>query len=101
MRTYQNPVGWRGYWGSPAEASAALGKDLIDEFIDRGTRLAEKVLAREDLSNLPVFPNTFTASPEAAAEAEAVVKTVLDAYAARTADIEAWLKAREAGGTQR
>ena len=57
LRTYQHPAGWRGYWGSPAEASVALGKDLMSEFVSRGVRIAEKVLAGEDVTSLPLWPN--------------------------------------------
>ena len=92
LRTYQNPAGWRGYWGSPAEASVALGKDLSSEFVSRAVRIAEKALAGEDLSQLPVYPSNRPAS----AEAEAQHRMTLDRYSKRTADVEAWLKAREA-----
>ena len=92
LRTYQNPVGWRGYWGSPAEASVALGKDLTSEFVSRGVQIAERALAGEDLAQLPVWPNGQPAS----AEAEARRRISLDRYSKRTADVEAWLKAREA-----
>ena len=69
LRTYQNPAGWRGYWGSPAEASVALGKDLMSELVSCGVRIAEKVLAGEDVTSLPVWPNTQPVSAEAEAQA--------------------------------
>ena len=92
LRTYQNLAGWRGYWGGPAEASVALGKDLMRDFVRRSARIAEMALRGEDLSKLPVFPNALPAS----AEGDALVKKSLDSYAERTADFEAWLKTREA-----
>jgi creatinine amidohydrolase/Fe(II)-dependent formamide hydrolase-like protein len=92
LRTYQNPAGWRGYWGSPAEASVALGKDLMAEFVSLGVRIAEKALAGEDLTKLPLWPNVRPAS----AEGEARVRRALDRYSKRTDDVEAWLKARAA-----
>lgn len=91
LRTYQNPAGWRGYWGSPAEATVALGKDLMSDFVSRGARIAEKALAGEDLTRLPVWPNVMPPS----AEGEALVKKVLESYAKRSDDIEAWLKTRQ------
>lgn len=92
LRTYQNPAGWRGYWGSPAEGSVALGKDLMAEFISRGVRIAEKALAGENLAKLPLYPDAVLAS----AEAKARVRRSLDRYSKRAEDVEAWLKAREA-----
>lgn len=92
LRTYQNPAGWRGYWGSPAEASVALGKDLLAGFVSRGVRIAEKAFAGEDLTKLPRSPYVLPAS----AEAQARDRRALDRYSKRTADVEAWLKAREA-----
>jgi creatinine amidohydrolase/Fe(II)-dependent formamide hydrolase-like protein len=92
LRTYQNPAKWRGYWGSPAEASVALGKDLMSEMVSRGVRIAEKALAGEDLPKLPLWPNVLPAS----AEADALVKRALDSYSMRSDDVQAWLKARDA-----
>lgn len=92
LRTYQNPSGWRGYWGSPAEASVALGKDLTSELVSRGVRIAEKALAGEDLTKLPLYPSVRPAT----AEGEARNTRTLDSYSKRTDDVEAWLKARKA-----
>jgi creatinine amidohydrolase/Fe(II)-dependent formamide hydrolase-like protein len=47
--------GWNGYWGAPAEASRALGKALFDDVAERTTHLAERSLAGEDLSGVPVM----------------------------------------------
>ena len=60
--------------------------------VSRGVRIAEKVLAGEDVARLPVWPNTQPAS----AEAEAQARRSLDRYSKRAADVDAWLKAREA-----
>jgi len=92
LLTYRNPAGWRGYWGSPSEASVALGKELMAEVVSRGVRLAERVLAGEDVSGLPLWPSSQATS----AESDAQARQALDRYARRAADIDAWLKAREA-----
>lgn len=82
--------GWQGYWGEPAKASRALGRDLMNDFVDRGFRIAERALAGEDLSKLPAFPNNFPPMPETAA----LVNKGLETYATQTAEIEAWVKKR-------
>jgi creatinine amidohydrolase len=92
LLTYQNPEGWRGYWGSPAEASLALGKDLMSEVVSRGVRIAEKVLAGEDVTGLPLWPNTQAPS----AESEVQARRALERYSKRAADVDAWIKARDA-----
>jgi creatinine amidohydrolase len=92
MRTYER-TGWNGYWGDPAEASKAMGKDLINDFAERSFRVAEKALAGEDLSKLPVYPNVLPAVPEA----EMIGRKVEEDYAKQAAAIEAWLKKQRAG----
>jgi len=61
------------------------------ECIRVGVRIAEQVLAGDDLTTLPLWPNMQPAS----AEADAGLKRSLDRYSKRTADVEAWLKARK------
>lgn len=82
--------GWNGYWGGPALATAALGKALLADFADRSAAIAEKALAGEDLSALPVYPDSMGPLPEA----EAFMKLVLERYAEDAAAIEAWLAKR-------
>ena len=70
---------WQGYWNDPSQATAALGKDLIDDFVDRSHRIASMALAGEDLSTLPLYPGRNVAVP--------------DKYLnlTRKAEIDAWL----------
>ena len=83
-------TGWQGYWSDPSRASAELGEDLINDFVDRSFRIAELVLAGEDLSNLPVYPQDLPPTPEA----DAFRAESLERYAARQAEVEAWLEQR-------
>lgn len=69
--------GWQGYWSDPSQATAALGKDLIEDLIERSHRIALMALAGEDLSMLPVYPGEDEAVPER--------------YLVRKAEIDAWL----------
>lgn len=55
-RLYQRTE-FQGYMGAPGRASAALGQDLINDLIERGVGFANRALAGEDLSGLPVFPD--------------------------------------------
>lgn len=84
-------AGWQGYWSDPSKASAAIGEDLINDFVERSFRVAERALAGEDLSNLPVYPDDLPPMPAA----DAFVGEVLGLYAERQAEIEAWLKQRQ------
>lgn len=90
LRTYERS-GWQGYWGDPAKATRAMGKDLMKDFVERGFRIAERALAGEDLSKLPLYPHTRPDIPE---ERE-YVRRVAEMYASQTAEIETWLKVRE------
>ena len=69
--------GWQGYWSDPSQATAALGKDLMDDFVEQSHRIASMALAGEDLSTLPVHPGKDVEVPER--------------YMARQAEIDAWL----------
>ncbi|MCI0616936.1 creatininase family protein [bacterium] len=91
FRTYERTTGWQGYWGDPAKASKAMGKDLINDFVERSFRIAEKALAGEDLSKLPVYPNSLPPL----SEVEIFGKRIGENYAKQTAEIEAWLKNRQ------
>jgi creatinine amidohydrolase len=82
---------WPGYWGAPSLATAAIGEELMDRFAELGVSLALAALAGEDLSALPVFPESPTPTPEM----KAFVESLRERYARETAAIEAWLRAHE------
>jgi len=46
--------GWQGYWSDPSRASKEIGEELINDFVDRSFRIAEKVLASLSVQ-LPSF----------------------------------------------
>ena len=72
--------GWQGYISDPSQATGALGKDLIDDFVERSHRIASMALAGEDLSMLPVYPGEDEVVPER--------------YLVRKAEIDDWLSLR-------
>ena len=72
--------GWQGYWSDPSQATTALGKDLMDDFVEQSHRIASMALAGEDLSMLPVHPGRDVEVPER--------------YMARQAEVDAWLSSR-------
>ena len=84
-------TGWQGYWSDPSRASAALGEDLVSDFVDRSFRIAELALAGEDLSGLPVYPDDLPPIPAA----DAFLAEVFKLYADRQAEVEAWLRQRQ------
>lgn len=90
LRTYER-TGWEGYWGDPAEASRGMGRDLVNDAVERAFRIAEKALAGEDLSKLPLYPHTRPDIPEA----REYISRVGEIYTQQTSEIEAWLQARE------
>lgn len=92
LTTYQHSEGWRGYWGDPAKASVDMGKDLMDSRIDRAHRIAEMVLAGEDLSSLPVYPEDTL--PKLAEGAEHH-QMMMERYSQQTAEIEAWRRTQD------
>ena len=67
-----------------------MGEDLINEEAAIMFRIAEKALAGEDLSALPVYADILPRLPEV----EALLKTIEEMYAQQTAEIEAWLDKR-------
>lgn len=85
-------TGWQGYWSDPSRASAEIGEDLINDFVDRSFRIAELSLAGEDLSELPVYPDDLPPIPAA----DAFVGEVLQLYAEREAEVEAWIMRQRA-----
>lgn len=90
LHTYER-TGWQGYWGDPSKASKAMGKDLMNDFVERAYVIAEKALAGEDLSQLPIYPDSLPKLPEM----EVLGKKVEENYARQAAEIEAWLKKRQ------
>ena len=92
-RTYEKTEGWRGYWGAPALASAEIGEALAQDLIDRSVGIVERVIAGEDLSGMPSYPESLPPLPEA----EALVALLLERYDRQTAEIEAWLAERQSG----
>lgn len=79
---------WVGYWNAPSEASAEMGKELIDDFVGRGVRIAERVLGGEDLSTAPIYPDNMPPMPEM----QEWVTVVEEVYAEQAARIEEWLR---------
>ena len=82
--------GWRGYWGAPSRASRALGEDLLRPRVVHHFRIAGKILADEDLSKLPLFPENFPASEQDTA----LRAKLLERYAQQSAEVAAWLEKR-------
>jgi len=81
-------TGFQGYWSDPSQASAAIGEDLYNDFVERSFRIAELTLSGEDLSGLPLYPNVGPPNPAA----DAYLSEVLGRYSAQEAEIEAWLR---------
>ncbi len=86
-------TGWQGYWSDPSQASAEIGEDLINDFVERSFRIAEMALSGEDLSGLPVYPDDLPPLPAA----DAFLGEVFQLYAEREAEIETWLRQRQEG----
>jgi creatinine amidohydrolase len=82
--------GWQGYWSDPSRASAEMGEDLINDFVERSLRIAEMALAGEDLSGLPVYPDDLPPMPGM----DTWEREVVARYAAQQTEIEAWLAGR-------
>jgi len=82
--------GWQGYWGDPARASKQMGKELIEDEVERHFRIAQMALAGKDLSQLPVYPDNLPPLPES----EELLQKQLENHARQKAEIEAWLRKR-------
>ncbi len=80
--------GWQGYWSDPSKATREIGQELINDFVERSFRIAEKALAGDDLSELPVYP------PEIP-EADELLEKLLENYANQKAEIDTWLKEQQ------
>ncbi len=82
---------WHGYWGNPAKASKALGEDMIEEFASRGFEVAKIALAGEDLSALPVYPDSYPRHPEM----DRVLERLRREYRNQDVQMRAWLSGSE------
>jgi creatinine amidohydrolase len=82
--------GWQGYWSDPSRASAEIGRDLINDIVERSLRIAELALRGEDLSGLPLYPDDTPPMPER----DALLAELIERYDAREAEIKAWLEKR-------
>jgi creatinine amidohydrolase/Fe(II)-dependent formamide hydrolase-like protein len=91
FRSVQHKREWRGYWGSPALATPQMGQDFLDDLVSRTTKIAEMVLADQDLSKLPVYPDVLGPAPDAA---NVFIKAVMERYNRDAAELDAWLKER-------
>ena len=93
LRTYESQEGWQGYWGAPALASAEIGDALTRDLVERSVGIAEKVIASDDVSDLPSYPDSLPPLPEA----DALVAILLERYDRQTAEIDTWLAGRRSG----
>lgn len=83
--------GWQGYWSDPSKATREIGQELINDYVERSFRIAEKALAGDDLSELPVYPMNLPEIPEA----EELLEKLLEIYANQKAEIDTWLKEQQ------
>jgi len=92
-RLYER-TGFQGYMGAPAKASKQMGQELVDDFIQRTVGIAERALAGEDLSKLPVWPAVLLSLPEL----NQTMRLLAERYARQTDELAAWLaRQRNAG----
>ena len=85
--------GFLGYMSDPSRATAEMGADLMADFVERATRIAEKALAGDDLSELPVWPHVLPPIEEL----DATMQIVAERYAQQGAEFQAWLQAQAEG----
>jgi len=83
--------GWQGYWSDPSKATREIGQELINDYVERSFRIAEKALAGDDLSELPVYPMNLPEIPEA----DELLEKLLEIYANQKAEIDTWLKEQQ------
>ena len=79
---------FQGYINDPSKASAELGRDLMENFIGRAAGIAEKALAGEDLSDLPVWPHVLPPNPDM----DETMRLLQERYAQTTSAFAAWLE---------
>jgi creatinine amidohydrolase/Fe(II)-dependent formamide hydrolase-like protein len=60
---------WPGYFGSPALASASLGREMYEQWVKRGNELVTTILAGGDYRKLPRFGDVYSDDPADAAAA--------------------------------
>lgn len=84
--------GFQGYMNDPSKASRTLGRDLIENFVERSVVIAEKALAGEDLSGHPRWPDVLPSIPEL----DATMAMLARRYQQQTADLDAWLQKQQA-----
>lgn len=84
--------GFQGYMNDPSKASRTLGRDLIENFVERSVAVAEKALAGEDLSGHPRWPDVLPSIPEL----DATMAMLAQRYQQQTADLDAWLQKQQA-----
>ncbi len=70
-----------------------MGRDLLDDVVERSFRIAELALSGEDLSGLPVYPDDLPPMPES----DAFLSEIFERYASQEAEINDWLENRRAG----
>jgi hypothetical protein len=63
-----------------------MGKDLMEDNVERAFQFPEQALAGDDMSRLPVYPQSLLAIPEVQTEQ----REYLERYAAQTMEIDAW-----------
>jgi creatinine amidohydrolase len=85
-RLYER-TGFRGYMGAPAKASKEIGQELVHDFIQRTVDIAERALAGEDLSGLPVWPAVLPSVPEL----DESMRLLQERYVKQTSELAAWL----------
>jgi len=78
----------------PSRATAGLGAELMENFVERATRIAEKALAGDDLSELPVWPHVLPPIDEL----DATMQMVTERYAQQGAEFATWLQAQQVEG---
>jgi creatinine amidohydrolase/Fe(II)-dependent formamide hydrolase-like protein len=59
--------GWPGYFGSPALASASLGRKTYQQWVERSNDLVTRILAGEDYRKLPRYGDVYSDDPADAA----------------------------------
>ncbi len=89
-RIYERPE-FLGYMSDPSKASAQMGEALMNEVVERATRLAERSLSGDDLSGLPVYPDGRPIDPGV----DETTALVQERYAEQAAAIDAWLSQQQ------
>jgi creatinine amidohydrolase/Fe(II)-dependent formamide hydrolase-like protein len=83
--------GWPGYFGAPAAANAAFGKELLELLDSTAASLAQRILKGEDLLQHPRSPGSMMADPQT----RATVEDESDDAKAFGAKLQEWLADRK------